>query len=123
VERVPVVRSRRYVHNIERRLGPKAIDSLIADYKAGMTAAELAQKYRACTSTVATLVRQAGVTKHHRMTPEEIELVIKLYQDGATAVQIAEQMDARPTAILKTLRRHGVKVRPRGRPKRSSDQA
>lgn len=100
---------RRRERRISRRLEPKTIDRLVAEYMTGTTSAELGRRYGIAKSSVLKLVRQAGEqVRHPRLSVAETARLVELYEAGLQQKDIAERLGRSPSAVWHCLRRAGL---------------
>lgn len=102
------------VHAIRRRLSPEKLQQLLADYRAGTSANELAQRYDLSRATIRVLLRESGVPRRYQAMPEaEADQVVALYVGGSTIAEVAAML-GRPCSTVQTaLTRRRVPMRRR----------
>jgi DNA-binding CsgD family transcriptional regulator len=110
---LPTQRARRVHHRRERRVGKllsgEAIDRVVAEYRAGRSAAELGRQYGLAKNSVLALVRQAGErVRHPRLSTSETARLIALYEAGLSQKDIAVRLGRSPSAVWHCLRRKGL---------------
>jgi DNA-binding transcriptional regulator LsrR (DeoR family) len=94
---------------VNLRLDEQLVQQLLADYKAGRTGRELAERYGLARSTVIGLLRQYGVAvRYPRVTPDEATEMVRLYQSGVRQVDIAARFGRDPGNIWHVLKRAGA---------------
>jgi DNA invertase Pin-like site-specific DNA recombinase len=92
------------------RLADADIQQLVADYRAGSAARDLAERYGLARSTVVGLLRKQGVViRYPQMTPADRIRVVELYQSGVTQIEIARQLGRHKGVIWHVLERAGLK--------------
>lgn len=97
------------VHALDRRLSSEAVQQLLGDYQAGISANQLAVRYQLSRSSVRRLLREAGVPRRYQaMTDGEVDQAVALYQAGLTISEVAAKLD-RPWSTAQTaLGRRGI---------------
>jgi hypothetical protein len=71
------------VRLVNLRLKEQMVQQLLADYQAGRSGRELAERYGLARSTVIGLLRQHGVAvRYPRVTPDEAAEMVRLYRSG-----------------------------------------
>jgi hypothetical protein len=82
---------------------------IVADYVAGSTGRELAERHGLARSTVIGLLRRHGVAvRYPRVTPEQAGEMLPLYRSGVRQVDIAEQFGRDPSNVWHVLKRVGA---------------
>jgi DNA-binding NarL/FixJ family response regulator len=100
---------RRRERQISKRLEPKTVDRLVAEYMTGTTSAKLGRRYGIAKSSVLGLVRQAGEqVRHPRLSVAETARLVGLYEAGLPQKDIAERLGRSPSAVWHYLRRAGL---------------
>jgi hypothetical protein len=85
------------------------MQQLLADYQAGSTCRQLAERYGLARSTVIGLLRKHGVEiRHPRVTQAEQAEMVQLYRAGVRQVDIAARFGRDPGNIWHVLKRAGV---------------
>lgn len=91
------------VRRVSVRIDDVAIGQLVADYEAGSTGRQLAERYGLARSTVIALLPRHGVAvRHPRVTAEESAEMLRLYRSGVwqvDVVDIAEQFGWQPGSV------------------------
>jgi DNA-binding transcriptional regulator LsrR (DeoR family) len=94
---------------VNLRLDEQLVQQLLADYQAGSTGRELAERYGLARSTVIGLLRQHGVAvRYPRVTPDEAAEIVQLYRTGMRQVDIAARFGRDPGNIWHVLKRAGA---------------
>lgn len=94
---------------LDVRLSEPVVQQLLADYQAGSTGRQLAERYELARSTVISLLRKHGVEiRHPRVTPAEVAEMVRLYQAGVQQVEIAARFGRDPGNIWHVLKRAGA---------------
>lgn len=102
------------VHAIDRRLSPDVLQQFLGDYRAGVSANQLAGRYQLSRSSVRRLLREAGVPQRYQaMTELESDQAVELYQAGLTISQVATKLDRPWSTVQTALGRRGVVMRRR----------
>jgi DNA-binding CsgD family transcriptional regulator len=82
--------------------------ALVAEYSAGITAAELGHRYGIAKSSLLLLVRHAGQpVRHLRLSAAETARLVQLYEAGLPQKEIAQRLGRSPSAVWHCLRRLG----------------
>jgi hypothetical protein len=104
---VPVAAPR--VHAIQRRLNQETLKQLLADYRAGVSAKQLAKRYHLSRHSIRTVLRESGLPQRYQaMTDAETDRVVELYAVGSTIADVAAAL-GRPCSTVQTaLARRGV---------------
>jgi len=96
----------------QRRLTPRQVEKLIAEYHAGDSTLKLANSWRLHRTTVAEHLRRAGAPVRQRGIPvERLDEAVRLYSDGWSCRRIAEYYSCHDETARQTLRRAGIKLR------------
>lgn len=107
----PRTRTRKRVF---RRLTPDQIDQLIASYKTGIPAAQIAANLGVDQSTVHKYVGRRGLhDRGRRFGDLDIAVIVQLYEGGKSTVAIGEQFDAWPATVAYQLKKVGLRSRKR----------
>ena len=112
-----VLRRRLQVHpvkqrQVQRRLTAKQAAQLAAEYEAGASMQQLADRWNLHRTTVADQLRRAGVAIRQRgIPPERLDEAIRLYGEGWSCQRLAERFDCDDETVRQTLKRAGVKLR------------
>ena len=97
------------VRRVNFRLDEQLVQQLLADYQAGCTGRELAERYGLARSTVIGLLRQHGVAvRYPRVTADEAAEMLRMYRTGMRQVDIAARFDRDPGNIWHVLKRAGA---------------
>jgi DNA-binding CsgD family transcriptional regulator len=97
---------------VQRRLTPKQAARLAAEYQAGDSMQQLADRWNLHRTTVADHLHRAGVTIRQRgISPERLDEAIQLYGEGWSCQRLAERFDCDDETVRQTLKRAGVKLR------------
>ena len=102
----------RYRQN--RKLSPAQRAKLADEYQFGMSALELARKYKMHRHTVARHLEREGVAVRGqlKMTPQLVEHAKQLYTDGHSLTEVGKQLGVEASTVGKALKRSGVQLRP-----------
>jgi hypothetical protein len=96
----------RHERRVSKRLTGETIDRLVAEYRAGTTAAELGRQYGLAKNSVLYLVRQAGdLVRHPRLSAAETAQLVAAYEAGLSQKDIAERLGRSPSGVWHCLRR------------------
>jgi hypothetical protein len=109
-EEPPREREARQPRQVVRKLQPQEVESLAAEYLAGVGVQELASRYRVHHTTVALLVRRAGVTMRRRgLIADHITESAQLYREGWSVARIGKHLLPTPLSgdLVAALREHG----------------
>lgn len=94
---------------LDIRLDDQQVQQMLADYQAGSTGRQLAERYGLARSTVISLLRKHGIDiRHPRVTPAEQAEMVALYQSGVLQVEIAARFGRDPSSIWHVLKRAGA---------------
>jgi hypothetical protein len=100
---------RRDERRVTKRLQADTIERLVAEYRAGSTAADLGHRYGIAKTTVLRLIRRAGETvRHPRLSPAETARLVELYKSGLPQKDIPERLGRSQSAVWHCLRRAGL---------------
>jgi DNA-directed RNA polymerase specialized sigma24 family protein len=107
-----------------RQLRPDEVDELVAAYKAGTTARELAVRFGIHRMTVGKHLRARGIdTTPPGLTPDQLAKAIQLYESGEPLSQIAVILPAPQSTIRDHLRAAGVTMREAVKPRKNHKRA
>ena len=97
-----------------RILSPAEVAELVAVYRSGVSARELARRLGLHRDTVARHLERAGVVKRERikMTPARVERAAELYAAGWSTQRIGTELGASAGAVCRALKKAGVRMRP-----------
>ena len=103
---------RRYRSN--RKLTPAERAKLAEEYRFGVSALELARKYKTHRHTIAAHLKREGIAVRGqlKMTSELVNRAKTLYAEGQTPVTIGKQLGVEASTVGKALKRAGVRLRP-----------
>jgi hypothetical protein len=97
------------VRRLAFRVSAELAEQIVADYQAGSTGRQLAERYGLARSTVIALLRKHGVAvRYPRVTSSEGAEMLRLYQSGMRQVDIAEQFGRAPGNVWHVLKRLGA---------------
>lgn len=101
-------------YRMNRKLTPAQRAKLAEEYRFGMSALELAGRYKIHRQTVARQLKRDSVPLRQQLkrTPQMIEQATKLYADGDSLAEVANQLGVEASTIGRALKRAGVKLRP-----------
>ncbi len=100
---------------VRTTLGEEDTTTLVADYKAGMRIAELAQKYGVNRKTVIRRLERQGLKRTvNAFTPEKAERAVELYLGGMTLVEAADATNSNSRSVSLALAERGIPRRRRG---------
>lgn len=95
-----------------RRLQPEEAEGIMADYNAGMTMTQIAERYDRSVSTVSAVIRQGGykppapkATKHKCLDDDGRKEILRLYRRGMNAWGISKHLDLNPTTVYRVINR------------------
>ena len=92
-----------------------AIDvaALVARHREGYTLRQLAGEFGAHRTTIARLLREAGVQTDRFAVPQAtVEEACRLYATGLSCADVARRLGKTPSAVHGVLRRSGIQMRP-----------
>lgn len=96
-------------HRVDARLDNPQIGRLLAEYRAGRSGRELAERYGLARSTVIELLRKHGVAvRHPRVTAAEQAEMVALYQAGLRQIEIAARFGRSKGNVWHVLKRAGA---------------
>jgi biotin operon repressor len=94
---------------VEQRLSDKQISQLVAEYEAGTSGRQLAERYGLARSTVIAMLKERGVgVRYPRFTEVETERAIALYKAGVRQIDIARELGRSKSAVWHVLHRAGL---------------
>lgn len=94
------------------RLGVTQVAELVAQYHAGATAAELAERFGINRNTVSAQLHRVGaVLRGHSPTEAQATAMVQLYDSGLSLVRVGEQVGFDATTVLRYIRAAGVQTR------------
>ncbi|MFV2195041.1 helix-turn-helix domain-containing protein [Nocardiopsis sp. LOL_012] len=97
-----------------RQLKPAQVEELIAEYQAGATVYQLADRFGIERRTVSNILKRNGITPRWRhLTDEQIEEAIQLYCEGWSLAKLGKRFGVADTTIRAQLLKYGVEMRPR----------
>ena len=110
----PPAHSAPRVHAIQRRLSQEIREQLLADYQSGVSAKQLASRYRLSRSSIRTVLRESGLPQRYQaVTESETDQAVEFYSAGSTIAEVAAVL-GRPCSTIRTaLARRGVAMRRR----------
>jgi lambda repressor-like predicted transcriptional regulator len=98
----------------QKRLTRDELAELVAAYKAGGRAKELAVSFGVHRTTLTNILKRHGVTlRPPGMHPDDLAEAIWLYQQGWSLATVGEKFGVGAETVRATLRRAGVTIRPR----------
>lgn len=94
-------------------------EALAADYTAGATVYDLADKYGIHRATVSEHLHRQGIPMRRRgLNPDQARLAAHLYQQGQSLARIGAHLAVDPGTVRASLLAQGIATRdPHGRPK------
>lgn len=96
----------------QRRLTPKQVQQLVAEYEAGASVRGLAARRGVHRTTVTMQLRQAGVPVRRRgLTEESRTEAVRLYGEGWSCQRLADRYGCNATTVWKMLQQAGVRLR------------
>jgi predicted DNA-binding protein YlxM (UPF0122 family) len=100
-------------YRLTQRLEPGQVDQLVADYRAGATTRELAERYHVSKTAVTELLTAHNVPlRRQGLSPSQVAEAIRLYAAGQSVAQAAQSLGASPSSVYDSLKRSGVQMRP-----------
>lgn len=85
----------------------------MAEYQAGRSVKNLAERWRVHRGTVANHLREAGVEIRSRgLSSEQVSEAVRMYGDGWSLRQLAARYDCDYETVRQALLRAGVVLRP-----------
>jgi DNA-directed RNA polymerase specialized sigma24 family protein len=103
-----------------RQLRPDEVDELVAAYKAGTTARELAARFGIHRMTVGKHLRSCGIdTTPPGMTPDQLTNATMLYETGEPLSRISDTLKVPQSTLREHLLAAGVKMREAVKPRKS----
>ncbi|HEX2904271.1 MAG TPA: hypothetical protein VHO01_12515 [Jatrophihabitans sp.] len=97
------------IRRLNLRVDAVIAAQIVADYEAGSTGRQLAERYGLARSTVIGLLRKHGaVVRYPRVTPEVGAEMLRLYRSGVRQVDIAQQFGRQPGNVWHVLKRLGA---------------
>jgi IS30 family transposase len=109
--------TRTIVQDYRKTLTSEDIETLIADYQAGIRAEDLALRFGVHKKTVYRHLRAGNASKGqqwHKLTDAELEDVRNRYEAGQSMEAIGHEIGAHPSTIRRRLILMGVEIRRRG---------
>ena len=95
-----------------RRLQPEEAEGIMADYNAGMTMTQIAERYDRSVSTVSAVIRQGvykppapKATKHKCLDYDGLREIRRMYRRGMSAWEISRTLDLNPTTVYRFFER------------------
>lgn len=101
-----------------RRLSEAEIAALCADYEAGVSIAELGERYELGRTAVFAHLKRAGIVtmvERRRLTDEQLAEAARLYESGLTLKDVARCCHVNVKTVRKALAAEGVAIRRPGR--------
>lgn len=100
------------VHKLDHRIDGELVARVMAEYEAGMPAAEIGALFALGKNSVLKVLREAGIEiRLPRMTEAEVGRAIALYQGGLSLVEVGRRLDRGHSTVYKALRRRGIAMR------------
>lgn len=100
-------------YRLAQRLELGQIDQLLADYRAGATTRDLAEKYNVSKTAVTKLLTAHDVPlRHQGLSPSQVTEATRLYTTGRSVAQAALSLAVSPSSVYDALKRSGVHTRP-----------
>jgi hypothetical protein len=114
VPKGPSERISRTTRQTQRRLRGPEIDELVADYQAGATTYELAERFRMHRVTVSAILKRKGIALRARpLSPTQITTATQFYHEGLSLLKVGERVGCGTECVRQALMKAGVKIRPR----------
>ncbi len=100
------------IRYFKRHLSPEDIETILAGYKAGITAKELGAQFEINRNTVSALLKREGVKMRNTpISPSEIEEAKVLYASGLSTDAVGTQLGRNAGTIWRGLSQAGVMLR------------
>jgi DNA-directed RNA polymerase specialized sigma24 family protein len=101
-------------YRMNRKLSPAERAKLAEEYRFGMSALELARKYKTHRQTVAAHLDREGVAVRGqlKMTPQLVAEAKQRYMEGLSLAEVGKHLDVEASTVGKALKRAGVELRP-----------
>ena len=100
------------VHKLDHRIDGELVARVVAEYEAGMPAAEIGVLFALSKNSVLKVLREADIQiRLPRMTEAELRRAIALHEDGLSLVEVGRRLDRNHSTVYKALKRVGVPMR------------
>ena len=108
------IRPERRRRRISWRLDSDAVAQLCADYLAGLTTRELADRYEVGKTAVTRLLRERHVPlRHQGLSSSQVQRAAELYAAGSSVAQVGEALGFHPSSVFDPLKRADLVLRDR----------
>ncbi|WP_433762585.1 hypothetical protein [Nocardia sp. CA-135398] len=107
-------------HQLDRRLTDTERAAIIAGYKAGRSAKQLATEWQLAKASILTILRtgNANIRQQRRLSDDEIDHVVLSYNHSESLYRIGQRLGVAHTTVCTALQRRGVARRDtHGRPR------
>ena len=104
----------RHDYRMNRKLNPTEQAKLAEQYQLGISALELARRYKVHRQTIARQLKKEGVElrEQQKRTPVLTDQARALYAEGRSLDEIANLLGVQASTIGRALKRAGVRLRP-----------
>jgi len=100
------------IKQIQKRLSKEEVLMLIKDYKAGLTARQIAEKYGCYRTTVSKYLKASGVIMRNcPLSDEQIDQAVRLYESGLSCAEISKKLGTCSKTIYNKLVQDGITMR------------
>ncbi|MDV7219169.1 helix-turn-helix domain-containing protein [Streptomyces prunicolor] len=108
----PTKQKPRQVRRVAKRLKDAQVQELVADYKAGATTYQLAERFGIKRQTVSSILKRNGITpRWRRLTEANVDEAQRLYAQGMSLARIADRFKVDDETVRLRLRKRGVQMR------------
>lgn len=102
------------IKQIQKHLCEEEVIMLVKDYKAGLTANQIAEKYGCYRTTVSKYLKSSGVIMRNcPLSDAQIDQAVRLYRSGLSCVEVSKKLGVCPKTIYNKLVQRGVRMRGR----------
>lgn len=95
----------------QTRLTPDQIAELVAEYQAGFSVREVAERWLVVRQTVSAHLRRAGVELRSPAVHDHVDEAVTLYEVGWSLARLGGRYDCDPETVRVVLMRLGVRMR------------
>ncbi|TVT20703.1 hypothetical protein LWP59_33840 [Amycolatopsis acidiphila] len=104
------------VYRIQRQLRPDEVAQMVAQYRAGATMQDLADRFDVHRTTILKRLQTLGITtRFSKLEPDEVREAAELYRSGWTLDNLAKKYRVASSTVRAYFLADGVALRPRGR--------
>ena len=100
------------IKQIQKHLNKEEILMLVKNYKAGLTACQLAEKYGCYRTTVSKYLKASGVMMRNcPLSDKQIDQAVRLYKSGLSCLEVGKKLGTCSKTIYNKLIQRNVTMR------------